>query len=261
MLDFGDRSWPQIRDLDGWVALLPVGAIEAHGPHLPLATDGWIAEAMARHGAAKLRDSGVEALVLPAHHYTPATFAASFAGTVDTPPAVVQGVIRAVSAGAALAGAAMLVVVNAHFDPANVVAIREAVADLTESADSLTVLCFDLTRHRRAQRIGGEFVTGACHAGRYEGSLMLAIRPDLVDRESAEQLQPYPRSLAEAIREGATSFEELGGHDAYFGWPAEATEDEGRATLDLLAEMLAEDVLAALAAGRGSRDVPGDEGS
>lgn len=239
MSDFGSLAWPQIRDTSDWVGLLPIGAIEVHGPHLPLATDGWIAKAMARNGAEKLLDSGVEALVLPVHHYTPAGFAAGFAGTVNADAAVVEGVIEAAAASVTRAGGSLLAVVNAHFDPANVAAIRAA-------SDRLDVLFFDLTRRRHVERIGGEFATGACHAGRYEGSLMLAIRADLVDEEAARGLPPYFRSLAEAIGEGATSFEEIGGDAAYFGWPADATLEEGEKTLDLIGRMLAEEVLDAV---------------
>lgn len=239
MSDLGSFAWPQVRDTSDWVGLLPIGAIEAHGPHLPLATDGWIAEAMARRGAEHLRRGGVNALVLPVHCYTPAGFAAGFAGTVNVDAAVVEGVIEAAAASVTGAGGSLLAVVNAHFDPANVAAIRAV-------SNRLDVLFFDLTRRRHVERIGGEFATGACHAGRYEGSLMLAIRPDLVDEEAARGLAPYSRSLAEAIGAGATSFEEIGGDDAYFGWPADATAEEGEKTLDLIGRMLAEEALDAV---------------
>ena len=51
---------------DRTVVILPVGALEAHGPHLPVATDVWIAEAMARAGAEKLAARGMDVLLLPA---------------------------------------------------------------------------------------------------------------------------------------------------------------------------------------------------
>src|SRR2546422_6372108 len=50
VLDLAHLTWEEVRDLDRTktVAIVPVGAVEAHGPHLPLATDVIIAEAMAR---------------------------------------------------------------------------------------------------------------------------------------------------------------------------------------------------------------------
>ena len=247
MVDLASRTWPEVRDRKRWVGLLPIGAIEAHGPHLPLATDGWIAEAMSVSAVERLRQAGLDTLILPTHHYTPAGFAAGFAGTVNAQPEVVEGVIAASAKAVGHAGGELLVVVNAHFDPANITAIRAGVESASQDSGAAPVLFFDLTRRHHAERIGGEFATGACHAGRYEGSLMLAIRPDLVDSEAAVELEPYPRSLAEAIRTGARSFEELGGDQGYFGWPADASATEGEATLDLIGEMLFEEVQSALA--------------
>jgi creatinine amidohydrolase len=68
------------------VAILPTGAMEAHGPHLPLSTDVIIAEAMARDGAARLAARGMEAVLLPALAWTPAPFAAGFPGTLSIRP-------------------------------------------------------------------------------------------------------------------------------------------------------------------------------
>ena len=57
-------------------------------------------------------------------------------------------------------------------------------------------------------------------------------------------LEPLPVSLATAIREGKTSFEEIGGDEAYFGDPAAATAEEGEETVAVLGTILAEAVLA-----------------
>src|SRR5207248_9173709 len=78
---------PAVRELPAsrTIAVLPTGAIEAHGPHLPLGTDGIIAEAMARAGADRLSARGFHVLLLPVLLLTAAPFAAEFAGTVDTP--------------------------------------------------------------------------------------------------------------------------------------------------------------------------------
>ena len=77
-------SWPAFRELasDRLIAVLPLGAIEAHGPHLPLGTDIVIAEAMANKGAELLHARGFDVVILPALPAAPAPFAAEFAGTV-----------------------------------------------------------------------------------------------------------------------------------------------------------------------------------
>ena len=91
-----DLTWEEARDLladPAAVAILPLGAIEAHGPHLPLATDVIIAEAIARRGAEKLAAAGSAVLILPSLAYTAASFAAGFPGTITLTPAAVTSVI------------------------------------------------------------------------------------------------------------------------------------------------------------------------
>src|SRR5947208_16414371 len=58
--ELAQLTWEEVRDLDRarTIVVLPVGAIEAHGPHLPLDTDVVIATAMARDGARKLAAHG-----------------------------------------------------------------------------------------------------------------------------------------------------------------------------------------------------------
>jgi creatinine amidohydrolase len=104
----------------------------------------------------------------------------------------------------------------------------------------------DLTRRRWAERLTDEFRSGACHAGRYEGSMVLAERPDLVRRELMTTLAANPRSLVEAIQRGDRTFADAGGADAYFGFPAEATAEEGREIIETLGKILEESVLEAI---------------
>src|SRR2546426_5797006 len=92
-------TWTAVRDLPPeekarTVAVLPTGAIEAHGPHLPLGTDVIIAEAMARAGAERLASRGFEVLVLPTLALTPAPFAAEFAGTLHMPAEATTLLVR-----------------------------------------------------------------------------------------------------------------------------------------------------------------------
>src|SRR5262245_58257237 len=80
-------TWTAVRDLAAGrtVAVLPTGAVEAHGPHRPLGTDVIIAEAMALAGAERLSARGFDVVLLPALAFAPAPFASAFAGTVHTP--------------------------------------------------------------------------------------------------------------------------------------------------------------------------------
>ena len=89
--ELAQLTWEEVRDLDRehTLVVLPVGAIEAHGPHLPLETDVVIATAMARAGARKLTDRGQVVLILPALAYTAASFGSAFHGTLSISPITV----------------------------------------------------------------------------------------------------------------------------------------------------------------------------
>jgi creatinine amidohydrolase len=237
-------SWPAFRALPARhrIAVLPMGALEAHGPHLPLGTDIVIAEAMARAGAARLSRRGFDAVLLPALPFAPAPFAASFEGTIDTAAAATTTLLIGIARSAARHGARATVVANAHHDPAHVAAIRDAVRQ-AETDKSARIIFPDLTRRRWASRLTAEFQSGACHAGRYEGSVVLAAEPHLVDAALMSTLPANTRSLVDAIQSGRATFAEAGGPDAYFGSPAEATAEEGRTIIDRLGAILEEAVV------------------
>jgi creatinine amidohydrolase len=241
-------SWPAFRALpsERLIAVLPLGALEAHGPHLPLGTDIMIAEAMARAGAERLSRRGFEVVVLPPFPVAPSPFAAGFAGTIDTPPAATTALISAIAVSVKRHGGQATVIANAHHDPAHVGAIRAAVHRAT-SDHTGTIVFPDLTRSRWASRLTDEFLSGACHAGRYEGSVVLAVAPHLVDTSVMGALAPNAHSLVDAIKRGERTFDAAGGPDAYFGWPAAATPEEGRDIIERLAAVLEDAVLEAMA--------------
>jgi creatinine amidohydrolase len=223
------------------VAILPLGAVEAHGPHLPVGADVWIAEAMAREGARRLGERGVAAYVLPSLAYAPAPFADGFAGTLSIGAETIVALVVDVARALARRGVGTLALASSHFDPAQVAALRTAV-ERSEAIDGLRVVFPDLTRRALAARLGDEFRSGSCHAGRYETSILLAERPDLVDRGAMGELPSVTIALPDAMRAGHASFEAAGMPDAYCGEPARASAAEGRELVARLGEILAEAV-------------------
>jgi len=238
-----ELSWEEVRDLDrsGLWVILPVGATEAHGPHLPLGTDVIIAEAMAREGARRLQERGVRALVAPPLAYTSAGYAAGFAGTISVRPETATALVVDIVTGLARHGLERVALANAHLEPAHIASLTAAVTALAGVA---RVVFPDVTKKPWALRLTDEFKSGACHAGQYEGSVVMAERPELVHESIRTSLPENPASLSRAIRDGKTSFEEAGGPRAYFGAPARASAEEGRETLEVLGQILAEAVLA-----------------
>lgn len=239
---FADMTWEEARDADRRhaVAILPVGAVEAHGPHLPLGTDVIIAEGMARACGEKLSERGRTVFLMPPLWYTAAEFAGNFPGTVGVEGSTVSGLIHQIATSLKGQEITTLAIANAHLDPAHLSSLREAAS---APPDGSRIVFVDLTRRRNAERLTEEFNTGACHAGRFEGSVVLAETPELFRGAVASELEPNPSSLSTAIQSGLTTFEDAGGHRAYFGWPSEATAAEGRETVDTLGALLAEAIL------------------
>ena len=140
----------------------------------------------------------------------------------------------------------MLALANAHFDPAQVGALRRC-RRAAAAVGWLRVVYPDLTRRRLAERLGEEFRSGACHAGRYESSILLAERPELVDDPRRGCCCRRCRSRSSRPRgKGQETFVDAGLDLAYCGDPAAASAEEGRALVAELGAILAEAVRAEL---------------
>lgn len=218
------------------IALVPVGSTEPHGPHLGLGTDVTISVAACARAVALLAERGVTARVAPAIPYGVTDCATGFAGAVSVPAAILTAYLGAVCDGLLAQGFAQVCLVNNHLEPDHDRAVRAAAADRPQ----VTVAC-PLTR-RWARTLSAEFKSGACHAGRYETSIVLAAEPALVDDAVRAQLPPVPISLSEQLTAGVTTFAAMGMARAYAGDPAAATADEGRDQLERLAAMVVGEV-------------------
>ncbi|HET6403293.1 MAG TPA: creatininase family protein [Candidatus Thermoplasmatota archaeon] len=214
------------------IVLLPIGATEAHGPHLPLDTDTLIAAELARRCQARL---GWHARVEEPFTATAAAYARDFEGTVHVDPAEES---RALVERVRGIRADRVVLVNLHFDPEHMRAVKDAVAQLPN------VVWPNFTRRAHAQAIGAEFATGACHGGEFETSLMLVAAPERV-KPLYRALPEVRVDLARAIRDGKRSFREAGVHEAYCGHPATATREEGERLYAVLADIVLREVAAA----------------
>ena len=256
---WGRATWTELAeaglarrgDGTGVVALLPTGAVEAHGPHLPLLTDVVIAGAAARAALPGLRELGLHPTLLPPLPYTAAPFAAGFPGTISLRPATVTALLTDVAASLQEQGVTALVVVNAHLDPAHVASIRDAVR---AHGGAMPVIHPDLTERRWALRLGDEFRSGACHAGCYETSVVMAAAPGLVREKIRRRLPANPASLSRAIRAGKATFEEAGVAEAYCGDPAGASREEGEKTVEVLGRIVVDAVAERLESPAGSRE-------
>jgi creatinine amidohydrolase len=223
------------------VALVPVGSVEPHGPHLPLTTDVVIAEAACQRAAPALAARGLAPLVAPTVAYGVTDCAAGFAGALSVPGDVLTPYLAAIARGLVGGGVRHVCLVNDHLEPAHDRAVRAAIDGL---GDAASVAC-PLTR-RWARTLSAEFRSGACHAGRYETSIVMAARPELVDEQARARLPAVPISLSEHLRAGVDTFRAMGLDHAYAGDPAAASAAEGDDLLDRLAAMIVGEVSEAL---------------
>jgi len=237
-----DLTWTEVQDLLAGtrtlVLILPLGAVEAHGPHAAVDTDTVISLGMCERAARSLAEHPtVGAFVLPPITYGVTRYGASFPGTIGIRQETLEALVLDVCRAAIETGFPRIAVVNNHFEPEHVATIRRVVADL-DAVSGVKAAYLDLTRRANATRLGSEFSSGSCHAGRYETSLVLAQRPELVDTATMARLEARFVNMPEAIAAGRTDFLALGMNDAYCGSPSEATAAEGEDRFATLTQML-----------------------
>lgn len=197
---------------ENWIAVLPVAAIEQHGPHLPVATDSAIAEGMVEASISLLPDS-LPATFLPIqqigksneHISSPGTLTLSWDTVIKSWIEIGESVHRA--------GVRKLVFVNSH--GGNVPIIDIVARELRVRFDMLCVStgwmrfglpddCFD----------PGERKYGI-HGCDVETSIMLHLRPDLVRMDKAEDFKSTQLDMID-------EFKHLRAHGpVQFGWKAQ----------------------------------------
>jgi mycofactocin precursor peptide peptidase len=218
-LHLGDLTTVEAAGLGGVTLLVPLGATEQHGPHLPLGTDTAIALAVAGRAAAVCG-----AVVAPAVHYGSSGEHAAFAGTTsigqDAVELVVVELVRSL-----WATAGRVVLVCGH--GGNREPVQRAVSRLSDEGRGLG--------HAVAAwfpRVPG----GDAHAGRTETSLMLAIDPALVrlDRAEAGATDDVAALMSRLRREGVAAVSPNG----VLGDPSQASAEEGHRLLDQLVDSL-----------------------
>lgn len=241
-----EMTWPEAHEALSQrpIGLLPIGAIEAHGPHLPLDTDMIIARATAQSAANQLLDVEVSSIILPPIAYSVSFVGTSFAGTSPVDVEAFETYLTSLLIHAAGQGYRALFCCNAHLEPAHVATIQAACVR-AESLVGIPVRAPDQRQPDHAASLGAEFLAGARHAGAYETSIVLHAQPDAVRHAELIGLEPVWIDLPARLRDGARTFLEAGSELGYFGDPASATAPEGERLLSTLGKIIVDGCRAA----------------
>ena len=212
------------------IALLPVGAIEQHGPHLPVCVDAAInAGVLAR--ALELLPEDLPLVVLPPVPYGKSVEHDDFAGTVSLSAATLLAVWTDIGDALHRSGFPKLVLFNSHGGQPQ---IMDVVArDLRKRHGMLVVTCSWFSFGLPAGIFAEQETKHGLHAGDVETSVMLHLAPDSVDMAKA-------RNFTSAGARMETDFEALTpeGGGVGFGWlaqdlnPSGATGDAANATAE-----------------------------
>ncbi|WP_330084079.1 creatininase family protein [Methylocystis iwaonis] len=174
-------------DMSGVIAVLPIAAVEQHGPHLPLGVDAMIMEGCIERVAARLPED-LDAVFLPMQSVGVSLEHRDFPGTLWLSQETASRMLLDIAEGVARAGVKKLVLMNSH--GGNSALISTVALDVRARFGLLAVTCSwarfgypDGLFSAQEQRHG-------IHGGEIETSLMLAFRPELVDMGRAKNFPP-----------------------------------------------------------------------
>lgn len=243
---WGRRTYEEIADVgrrDGSILVLPVGSVEQHGDHLPVATDTILVSEIAALGAERVADD-VPILTLPPFWSGFSPHHLSFGGTVSLEFEHMLAAIEDVADTALENGFGALVLLNGH--GGNISLIDSAVS--TIGADRADAEVLGLTYFQLASAFIDDVresdVGGMAHAGEFETSLMLYLHEDLVrvDRMEGTYLdEPYDLGTKDLVEGGPLAvyrgFEEYSATGA-IGDPELASAEKGERIYELLGDEL-----------------------
>lgn len=225
----------------GALALIPIGSIEAHGPHLPVATDTLVAEEVVQQVAVQLEEAGIACVIAPTIPFSVADSARGFAGTVSIRGETLEALLLDVARGLNEAGFQRAAILCFHLEPANAESINRATETIRQEVGLQIEEVFVNKSNHWLPRLRGILQTKLrqdLHGGEMETSLMLALDPDLV-RENWRSLPATEVDLIATAAAGKT-FKEVG--PGYFGAPALSTPEKGKLILSLLVTATAQAV-------------------
>ena len=210
--DFAALDWART------LVALPIAAIEQHGPHLPLGVDAMIMEGMIAR-VAPLLPAAPRVLFLPIQSVGVSTEHRDFPGCLSLKPSTALAMLTELFEGPITAGAKKLVILNSH--GGNSALMTQAALELRARYGVLAVTCSFARFGYPTALFRGDELRHGIHGGAVETSLMLHLRPDLVDMSRA-------KNFSVATEDFARDFKWLSAdRPAGFGWMAQDLSRDG----------------------------------
>jgi creatinine amidohydrolase len=213
-------TWPDFhqRDMSRCIAVLPVAAVEQHGPHLPLGTDAMIMQGYLDRVLARM-PADLDALFLPLQRIGTSNEHIDFPGTLTFSPQTLTRMLVEIGESVARSGCRKLVIVNSHGGNSSV--IDTATRELRRAQNMLAVaVSWARFGYPDGMFADSERIHGI-HAGDIETSLMLEFRRDLVRDSLRANFVPATVSMEK-------DYSWLNaGRPAGFGWMAQDLSESG----------------------------------
>ncbi len=233
-----EHTWPEVEqalDEGTRTAVIAVGSVEQHGPHLPLIMDTLAGDELSRRIAARLGDAVAAPTIRPGcsgHHM-------DFPGTITIPPETLMDLVRSYCRSLDEHGFEHLVLVPTHggnFAPVNTVA-----PEIAREVDATVLALADLDEmmglmNEGLREAGVDYEEPVIHAGAAETAIVLAVAEDLVRTDELELGHEGEVSVARLLSEGFRAITD----DGVLGDPREGTAEAGEAILERITEAYVE---------------------
>ena len=243
---WADYTAPELAALDRerLIAVLPVSAIEQHGPHLPLSVDTTILEGMVERVVSLLPDD-VPAVFLPTQRVGKSNEHARYPGTLTLSLETLVRLWMEIGDCVAAAGVRKMVIFNSHGGQGMVGDI--VARDLRIKHDMLVVATNTYSFGTPSGLFSASETQHGIHGGDKETSVVLALRPDLVDMAQARNFRSSAQDLVAQTRHLSINAR------AKLGWQIQdlnpagacgdaslATAEKGQAVIDHVAAQFIE---------------------
>jgi creatinine amidohydrolase len=233
-----EHTWPEVEaalENGTRTAIVAVGSIEQHGPHLPLVMDALAGDELSRRIAERLGDALAAPTIRPGcsgHHM-------AFPGTITIPPETLMETVRSYCRSLDAHGFEHLVLLPTH--GGNFAPVETVAPEVAREIGAGVITLADLDENMRLmneglREAGVAYEEPVIHAGAAETAIVLAVAADLVRTDELRAGSEGELSVSRLLNEGFDAITESG----VLGDPREATPEAGKAILERMTDAYAE---------------------